>query len=136
MEYLPEGSVESKYAGRPLPLSVARRYICGVAWGLQYAHDLGYIHRDIKPANILIGKTGVAKLADFGLAIKSQATGAASPYGYMTQLAPEVFENDVINIATDIYALGVTAYRLVNGDAYLPRPATLTEFGVRDGKCP
>jgi eukaryotic-like serine/threonine-protein kinase len=138
MEYLPEGSVESKYAGGPVPVTVARRYVCGVAWGLQYAHDLGYIHRDIKPANILISQTNTAKLADFGLATKATATGAASPYGYMTHLAPEVVDNDATSIATDIYALGVTAYRLVNGDDFLPRPGTIAEFQdhVRRGEYP
>jgi serine/threonine protein kinase len=39
-----------------------------------YSHiyELGIIHRDLKPANILIGKNDVAKVADFGFAIKME----------------------------------------------------------------
>jgi hypothetical protein len=37
--------------------------------GLAYLHSYGIIHCDLKPQNILISPTGVAKIADFGLAI-------------------------------------------------------------------
>ena len=119
MEYLPHGSLESRFRGGPAPLSRARRFLTDVSWGLQYAHQQGFIHRDIKPANILIGLKGEGKLSDFGLATRAPRGQAASPYGYLTHLAPEVFQTDITNTLTDVYALGVTAYRLINGDKYL-----------------
>ena len=36
--------------------------------GLEHCHVRGVMHRDLKPQNILISKTGVLKIADFGLA--------------------------------------------------------------------
>ena len=36
--------------------------------GLFYIHSNKILHRDMKAANILITKTGILKLADFGLA--------------------------------------------------------------------
>src|SRR5262249_34640609 len=39
-----------------------------IASGLAAAHARGIVHRDIKPANILISRSGVVRIADFGLA--------------------------------------------------------------------
>jgi len=128
MEYLPRSSLEQRFKGRPLPLSRARSLLCDVCWGLEYAHQRGFVHRDIKPANILIGPNGEGKLSDFGLAALAPKGSSASPYGYLAHLAPEVFRDNVTCHLTDIYALGVTAYRLVNGDGFLPSPADLGDL--------
>jgi len=42
--------------------------IMQVLAGLEFAHSQGVIHRDIKPSNILLTNTGLAKIADFGIA--------------------------------------------------------------------
>ena len=38
-----------------------------VADALGFAHGLGLVHRDLKPSNVLIDRTGVVKLTDFGI---------------------------------------------------------------------
>lgn len=134
MEYLPKGSIKDEFKGRPVPLFQAKVIILNICWALHYAHHVhgskAIIHRDIKPANILLTEDGKAKLSDFGLATHIPRGGGASPFGYLTHIAPEVFVTNEMNILTDIYALGVTAYRLFNGDAYLPIVDTNEE--VRD----
>lgn len=120
MEYLPQGSIKDKFRGRPLPILKAREFLYHICWGLEFAHQRNYIHRDIKPSNVLIGRDGNAKISDFGLVARTPRDRAASPYGYITHLAPEVFIRGFTSKLTDIYALGVTAYRLFNGDAFLP----------------
>ena len=41
-----------------------------VVAGLAFLHRQAYVHLDVKPANVLLGHnaSGVAKLADFGVA--------------------------------------------------------------------
>lgn len=128
MEYLSTGSIEKRFQGGPVPLSYSRKMVCDLCWALEYAHNRGYVHRDIKPANILIAKNGAAKLSDFGLATRVPRGETASPYGYLTHVAPEVFQGEGTSILTDIYALGVTCYRLVNGDVLLPQPIDQSEL--------
>lgn len=58
-------------------------FIYQILVGLAYLHEEGVIHRDIKSANILTTKSGLVKLADFGIAIrlgKDKAQFAGSPY--------------------------------------------------------
>src|SRR5262249_29456328 len=45
-----------------------------IARALEHAHSRNVVHRDIKPDNILITRSGVAKLADLGLAKRTDET--------------------------------------------------------------
>lgn len=138
MDYYPDGSISDKIKGAILPLVDCIRYSADVCRGLEYIHSLGYIHRDIKPANIIIDHSGHARLSDFGLATKVALDGTASAYGYIGHLAPEVITKDITDKRTDVYALGVTIYRLVNGDAFLPMgidPDDLLEM-IKEGTFP
>lgn len=120
MEYYPQGSISDKTSGGIVPLEESIKLASDVCRGLEYAHAQDYIHRDIKPANIIIDNQNNARLSDFGLATRVDVDGLASPYGYIGHLAPEVIAHDLTDKRTDIYALGVTVYRMINGDAYLP----------------
>ncbi|ARU26637.1 serine/threonine-protein kinase [Cellvibrio sp. PSBB006] len=123
MEYLVNGSLEDEAKGAYVPLRRAKRVMCDVLRGLEYAHENGIVHRDIKPANILVGNNGEGKLSDFGLALpnlKGLDLSAVKGYQYLLHLAPEVSTFSEHDQLADVYASGVTMYRLVNGDSYLP----------------
>jgi len=123
MEFLPKGSVEDEAKGHFLPLTRAKRLMVDLLRGLQHAHNQGVLHRDVKPANILVGNSGEAKLADFGLAIPkglNLKSLGVKDYAYALHLAPEVSGPSSYSILSDIYACGVTLYRLVNGDNLMP----------------
>lgn len=138
MAYYPNGSLSDMTQGGVVPLTQAIKYIGDVCRGLEYAHSLEFIHRDIKPANIIIDNNGNARLSDFGLATRVNIDGTASPYGYIGHLAPEVIIGNVTDKRTDIYAIGVTIYRMVNGDSYLPMtidPDELLEM-IKNGTFP
>ena len=88
--------------------------IRNVLFAVEYSHIQGNIHRDIKPANILIDND-IPKLSDFGLA--SALGSVIIPWKwYTTHAAPETFVKDSIaTVQTDIFAIGMTFYRMVNG---------------------
>jgi serine/threonine protein kinase len=140
MEYLPAGSVGARTKGYYVGLTEARRIMIDALRGLEYAHSKGVLHRDIKPSNILIGEKGEGKLSDFGLAIPSGTNLSilgVKDRVYTSHLAPEVYCSHEFTIASDIYACGVTLYRLVNGDSYLQKlPLIETMEACTQGKYP
>lgn len=143
MEYLSRGSVEDEASGALLGLPRAKQLMIDVLRGLAHAHSQGIVHRDVKPANIMVGNSGEGKLSDFGLAVFDIASidaGQFRQYQYRLHLAPEVRKMKDYTPLSDVYACGVTLYRLVNGDTYLPsidlgeatRRARRGEFPPRD----
>jgi serine/threonine protein kinase len=116
MEYHPQGSITNlKFISRRQLIDLARY----VLRALEYAHskNKGFIHRDIKPNNILLDNQQRAILTDFGLSAKINELATAPPYQYKYHTAPEVIKGKgEENIKTDLYALGATMHRLVNGE--------------------
>ncbi|TVR46092.1 MAG: serine/threonine protein kinase [Planctomycetota bacterium] len=93
-----------------------------IARGLAAIHGKGIVHRDIKPDNILIGRGGVVKIADLGLAKlndpsdSERLTASGVVVGTPLYVAPEaVRDAHRVTPATDIYSLGATLYHLLCG---------------------
>jgi len=96
-----------------------------IARALEHAHSRNVIHRDIKPANILITRSGVSKLADLGLAKRtdeaSHLTVARQGFGTTYYMPYEQAINAKrADYRSDIYALGATLYHLVTGKVPFP----------------
>jgi eukaryotic-like serine/threonine-protein kinase len=104
-----------------LRVSDAVRIILDCSRGLAFAHAHSIIHRDIKPGNILLTSAGLAKLADFGLARKTDEVshltntqhGMGTPYYIPYEQALNARRADE---RSDIYALGATLYHLLTGE--------------------
>ncbi len=45
-----------------------KHVVYNAGMGLDYAHENGVFHRDVKPDNIMVTKTGIVKVMDFGIA--------------------------------------------------------------------
>ncbi|GMQ83603.1 MAG: bifunctional protein-serine/threonine kinase/phosphatase [Gammaproteobacteria bacterium] len=81
---------------------------------------LRIIHRDIKPENVMLLKEGGLKLLDLGVArlpgIQDDVDQGAP--GTPSFMAPELFRGRVGDERSEVYALGVTLYRLFSGGQY------------------
>lgn len=118
-------SLDDLYIEGPVNVETLRPFILDTASGLCCVHSKGIIHRDIKPKNILIGKDGRAKLGDFGLVSDRLVLGYGSFAGYSDHVAYEVWHRNMTSTKSDIWALGMTVYRLLHGQLFydnIPKP--------------
>ncbi len=109
-----------KAGGVPLP--EAPRLIAQVCEGLAHLHHAGWVHGDLKPSNILLMPDGSVRLADFGLTAELDSTHAyLTPAGSPDYLPPERWTEPLtakgvaVRPTSDVWALGVTACRLLTG---------------------
>lgn len=93
---------------------------------LAYLHRRGVLHRDLKPSNVLV-QDGNVKLVDFGLSVMREHAASGEIAGTPNYMAPEVWQGAAPSQATDLYAVGVIAYRVFTGDLPFDAP-TLTEL--------
>jgi eukaryotic-like serine/threonine-protein kinase len=120
MEFMDGGSVEQmlKKKGR-FTWDETIGYARQVSLALEYAHNNGIIHRDLKPANLFLGKDGLVKLGDFGIARDTQATAltaAGRTVGTYAYMAPEqISGKPPVSRKTDLYALGCVMFEMLTG---------------------
>jgi serine/threonine protein phosphatase PrpC len=81
---------------------------------------LRIFHRDIKPENVILLDDGGMKLLDLGVArlpgIQDDA-GQGAP-GTPSYMAPELYAGEAGNELSEVYALGVTLYRMFSAGHY------------------
>src|SRR5579859_6812309 len=106
------------HRGQAVPPAVASSIICGVLHGLHAAHEarsendepLGIVHRDISPQNILVGRDGVPRVLDFGIAHgagREHFTREGQIRGKMSYIAPEILRGRGVDARADIYSISV-----------------------------
>lgn len=110
----------------PLPNSEILIYLKALCTALVYAHFNGVVHCDVKPGNVMIDRSGMIFLTDFGVARHAESTtttiGSAGTPAYM---APEQIRGEPVTAETDVYALGIMLYEMLTGR----RPFAGTEIG-------
>jgi serine/threonine-protein kinase len=120
-EYVQGCNLREYLARDGLPdLKLAVKVLCSVAAALHRAAERGIVHRDIKPENIMLAKSGEVKVADFGLARRTQEdalnlTQVGQTMGTPLYMSPEQVEGKPLDPRSDIYSLGVTSYHMLTG---------------------
>jgi serine/threonine protein kinase len=120
----------------PLPLTLMKKVIVETCKGLAAAHAAGVIHRDLKPENVFLcrdphgraGESGAfgeitVKLLDFGIARADRelsGTGNLTITGQLLGtpmfMSPEqALGRKDVDARSDLYSLGVVAYKCLTG---------------------
>jgi serine/threonine protein phosphatase PrpC len=83
--------------------------------GLGALHRLNIVHRDMKPANIHLDSGQQLRILDLGVALSAGTNNivAMKNPGTPSFMAPELFEDKIANVSSDVYAAGVTLYHLL-----------------------
>ncbi len=86
-----------------------------VCSALDHAHSFKIIHRDVKPANIMVLRTGLVKVTDFGIAkmMSMGMTQAGQILGTPNYMSPEQVRGRQIDGRSDQFSLGIILYELV-----------------------
>lgn len=130
MEYVSGGSIQSMIENDELSIIGSIMIMKGILFGLQHSHDQDILHRDIKPANILISN-GTPKLTDFGLAMTFDQDLNENDLWYILHMAPECSVESTPTVQMDIYAIGMTFFRMVNNIANLNNYVLLLKNGKK-----
>lgn len=119
----PGGEPLSQLIAEPMEPGQFLRLAVAITAAVVQVHRRGLIHKDIKPAHILVDEAqGKAWLTNFGIAsrIPSERTAPEAPEaiaGSLAYMAPEQTGrmNRSVDARADLYALGVTLYRMLTG---------------------
>jgi len=106
-----------------------------VCQALDYAHSEQVLHRDVKPSNILLGKDGVVRLADFGIArtaqqVHTRFTGEMTS-GTLLYMSPEQLLGERLDVRSDLYSLAASVYELVTGAPPFYEGALITQIQMK-----
>ncbi|MDP3499909.1 MAG: serine/threonine-protein kinase [Myxococcales bacterium] len=134
MEYV-EGQSLQQLIEREAPIAVdrAERILGQLAQGLAAIHGKGIVHRDLKPDNVVLTTTPdgreQARVLDFGIARlaepdeRQQVTQSGFVVGTPEYMSPEQAMGQPLDPRSDLYALGLIAFRLLTGKAPFPGPS-------------
>jgi serine/threonine protein kinase len=134
---------QARRAAGAIPLPIVVELLIQLCDALEHVHDvrddsgrpLQLIHRDISPTNIIVSRSGLAKLIDFGIA-KHRSTRLRTETGVLkgkhAYLAPE-YTYGQLDQRADLFALGVVAHELLTGRRLFVADSELaTVRAVRD----
>ena len=124
MEWVAGRTLAELVAEGPLPLAHGLGVAQTVAEGLAAAHDRGVLHRDLKTENVIVAPTGEAKILDFGIAQRLDASTATvgrdleesgAVLGTFRAMSPEQSRGRPLDPRSDLFSLGVLLYEVFTG---------------------
>ncbi|KAI5625971.1 ephrin type-A receptor 6 isoform X2 [Silurus asotus] len=121
VEYMENGSLDSflrKHDGHFTVIQLVGM-LRGIASGMMYLSDIGYVHRDLAARNILVDDNLVCKVSDFGLSrvleddpeASYTTTGGKIPIRWT---APEAIQYRKFSSASDVWSYGIVMWEVMS----------------------
>uniref|UniRef100_A0A669CPA5 Ephrin type-A receptor 7 n=1 Tax=Oreochromis niloticus TaxID=8128 RepID=A0A669CPA5_ORENI len=121
IEYMENGSLDAflrKHDGQFTVIQLVGM-LRGIAAGMRYLSDMGYVHRDLAARNILVNCNLVCKVSDFGLSrvidddpeAVYTTTGGKIPVRWT---APEAIQYRKFTSASDVWSYGVVMWEVMS----------------------
>jgi ephrin-B len=92
----------------------------GIASGMCYLSNMGYVHRDLAARNILVDKKLVCKVSDFGLSREVEVDSSGGTYTTkggkipVRWTAPEAITYRKFTSASDVWSYGVVMWEVMS----------------------
>ena len=121
MELVEGGSLLDKIGEFGIDENDCLKVTAQVLEALAVAHAHGVVHRDIKPHNVLLSKTGLVRITDFGIArcaglTEDSFTKTGTVMGTWAFMAPEQRVNAKgVDHTADLYGTGATLFTMCTG---------------------
>ncbi|XP_078088675.1 ephrin type-A receptor 6 isoform X2 [Mustelus asterias] len=126
VEYMENGSLDSflrKHDGHFTVIQLVGM-LRGIASGMKYLSDMGYVHRDLAARNILVNSNLVCKVSDFGLSrvLEDDPEAAYTTTLFFLQggkipirwTAPEAITYRKFSSASDVWSYGIVMWEVMS----------------------
>uniref|UniRef100_A0A8D3CUX8 receptor protein-tyrosine kinase n=1 Tax=Scophthalmus maximus TaxID=52904 RepID=A0A8D3CUX8_SCOMX len=121
IEYMENGSLDGflrKHDGQFTVIQLVGM-LRGIAAGMRYLADMGYVHRDLAARNILVNSNLVCKVSDFGLSrvIDDDPEAVYTTSGGKIPVrwtAPEAIQYRKFTSASDVWSYGIVMWEVMS----------------------
>uniref|UniRef100_A0A8D0DTV5 receptor protein-tyrosine kinase n=2 Tax=Salvator merianae TaxID=96440 RepID=A0A8D0DTV5_SALMN len=120
-EYMENGSLDTFLKKNDGQFTVIQLVgmLRGMASGMKYLSDMGYVHRDLAARNVLINSNLVCKVSDFGLSriLEDDPEAAYTTKGGKIPIrwtAPEAIAFRKFTSASDVWSYGIVMWEVVS----------------------